>query len=212
VRGTGCPPQHACAPAAPSVLGRARVSCAACSTQVHSARDNLAIGETTVAHVHTLASCRRRVFAGSAVLVLARHQCASEVQQHVLGCFNSLALRVKRCGIKAWPHPHGHGRKQACWGTTVVANVTGALLLERAAQGSGQGWARWRDAAGGGRAAHLSWRLQPAHAHTHALLHHLRCCLQTSTRRRARSTCTAATRSCLCSWSSGAATSPCMSA
>jgi hypothetical protein len=67
--------------------------------------------------------------AGSAILVLASHKCPSDVHQHYLSCFRSLALRVKRCSIKAWPHPH-QGRRQGCGSLQLVANVTGALCPE----------------------------------------------------------------------------------
>lgn len=62
--------------------------------------------------------------AGSAILVLASQKCPSDVHQRYLSCFRSLALRVRNCRVKAWPHPH-QGRKQACGSLQLVANVTG---------------------------------------------------------------------------------------
>uniref|UniRef100_A0A383VLF5 Uncharacterized protein n=1 Tax=Tetradesmus obliquus TaxID=3088 RepID=A0A383VLF5_TETOB len=58
---------------------------------------------------------------GTALLKLSSHsQCGPSSH---LACFSTVAMRVKKCNIKAWPHP-AHKRHKPCLGIRLLANVT----------------------------------------------------------------------------------------
>lgn len=60
--------------------------------------------------------------AGSALLLLTSHsECGAGVQ---VACFNTVAMRVRQCGIKAWPHRQHKHHRPHCVGIQMQAEVT----------------------------------------------------------------------------------------